>query len=85
MPVDAETAKYAENRFNQRFEDEIRPAYRERLSETVARWNPSPQLLFSGSQAKAFIAVEARYAREAAYAQAESLIEALDKAGASIR
>jgi pyrimidine deaminase RibD-like protein len=81
VPIDPETAKYAENRFNQRFEDEIRPAYRERLSEAVARWNPSPQLLFSGSQAKAFIAVEARYAREAARAQAECLIEALDKAG----
>jgi pyrimidine deaminase RibD-like protein len=81
MPVDPEAAKYAENRFNQRFEDEIRPAYRQRLSEAVARWNPSPQAFFSGSQAKGFIAVEARYAREAAYAQAESLIEALDKAG----
>jgi hypothetical protein len=63
MPVDPETAKYAENRFNQRLEDEIRPAYRERLSEVVARWNPTPQLLFSGSQAQIFIAVEARYAR----------------------
>jgi pyrimidine deaminase RibD-like protein len=81
MPVDPEIAKYAENRFNQRFEDEIRPAYQQRLSEALARWNPSPQLLFSGSQAQAFIAVEARYAREAAYAQAESLIEALEKAG----
>lgn len=83
MPLDSETAKYAETRFNQRFEDDIRPAYLQRLSEAVARWNPSPQLLFSGSQAKIFIAVEARYAREAAYAQAESLIEALEKAGAS--
>jgi pyrimidine deaminase RibD-like protein len=82
MPVDPETANYAETRFNQRFEDEIRPAYLRRLSEAVAKWNPSPQLLFSGPQAKTFIAVEARYAREAAYAQAESLIEALEKAGA---
>jgi pyrimidine deaminase RibD-like protein len=82
MPVDSETAKYAHERFNQRLEEEIRPAYRERLSEATARWNPRPQLLFSGSQAKAFIGVEARYARETAYAQAESLIEALEKAGA---
>lgn len=81
MSLDPETTKYAETRFSQRFEDEIRPAYRERLGEAVARWNPRPELLFSGSQAQVFIAVEARYAREAAYAQAESLIEALEKAG----
>src|SRR5438477_8248312 len=81
MPVDPEIQSYAENRFNQRFEDEIRPVYRERLSEAIARWNPSPYLLFSGAQGQVLIAIEARYAREAARAQAESLIEALEKAG----
>jgi pyrimidine deaminase RibD-like protein len=83
VPLDPEAAKYAESRFNQRLEDEIRPAYRERLSEAIARWSPNPQLLFSGSQAQALIAVEARFAREAARAQVESLIEALEKAGLS--
>lgn len=81
MPIDPEIAKYAEDRFAQRFEDEIRPAYRERLTEAIARWNPSPELLFSGSQAQAFIAIEARFAREASRAQVECLIEALEKAG----
>ncbi len=81
MALDPETGKYAEHRFNQRLEDEIRPTYRDRLSEAMARWNPTPDLLFSGSQAKALIGVEARFVREAARAQAESLIEALEKAG----
>ncbi|MCU1341286.1 MAG: ribD 1 [Candidatus Acidoferrum typicum] len=81
MTVDSEIAKYAETRFSQRLEDEIMPAYRERLREEIARWNPNPQRPFSGSQAQALIAVEARYARESARTQAESLIEALEKAG----
>jgi len=81
MPIDSDTLKYAESLFNQRFEDEIQPAYHNRLKAAIARWNPSPQLLFSGSQARIFIAVEARYAREAARAHVECLIEALNKAG----
>lgn len=62
-------------------EDEVRPAYRNRLQEAATKWNPTSYLLFSGSQAKIFIDVEAQYAREAARAHAETLIEALSKAG----
>src|ERR1017187_2834950 len=82
-PIDLETLKYAQSLYDQKFADEILPTYRERVSEAIAKWNPNPQLLFSGSQAKIFIRIEAQYAREAARAQAECLIKALEKAGLS--
>lgn len=81
MPIDPDTSKYAETLFDQRFEDEIRPAHWHRVQEAVARWNPNPQLLFSGSQARIFIALEAQYARQAAQAQVDCLIEAMNKVG----
>jgi pyrimidine deaminase RibD-like protein len=81
MAVDPKLLKYAESLFKHRLDEEIRREYRKRLSDAKTTDNVGNPSLFSGAAAKRIIDVEAWYAKEAARAQAESLIAATGKSG----
>ena len=81
MAFDPEVLQCARTLFEHRFEEEIRPAYNNRLWETKTKFTIGPELPFSGMDAQRLIAVEVQFAREAATAQADSLVAAIKTAG----
>jgi hypothetical protein len=81
MPIDPPILQYAETLFAHRLEEEIRPAHNVRLWEVKTKFSLNQQLPFSGMDAQRLIKVEVQFAKEAALAQAESLVTAVTKAG----
>jgi pyrimidine deaminase RibD-like protein len=81
MAFDSEVLQCARTLFEHRFEEEIRPAYNNRLWETKTKFTLGRQLPFSGMDAQRLIAVEVQFAREAANAQADCLVAAIKTAG----
>lgn len=81
MAFDSEVLQCARTLFEHRFEEEIRPAYNNRLWETKTKFTMGPQLPFSGMDAQRLIAVEVQFAREAATAQADCLVATIKTAG----
>jgi len=81
MPFDSEILQGAKALFEHRFIEEIRPAYHNHLWETKTKFSLGAQLPFSGMDAQRLVAVEVRFAKEAATVQAESLVAAIKMAG----
>jgi hypothetical protein len=77
MPLDPEVVQCAKTLFDHRFEEEIRPAYNARLWETKTKYSISPELPFSGVDAKRLIGVEVEFAKEAAVGL-PNIIEVVD-------
>src|SRR6266850_3710178 len=81
MALDSEILQCARTLFDHRFREEIRPAYHAHLRETKAKLSVGPEFPFSGVDARRLMAVEVQFAKEAAMAEAESLVKAIGMAG----
>ena len=81
MALDTEILQCARTLFDHRFIEEIRPAYRTHLCETKTKLSSGPEFPFSGVDAQRLMAVEVQFAKQAAKAQAESLVTAIKMAG----